>query len=232
MAACAAREEDVVGTDFTIVGDFGPLNLGILFAPQCERQEISDITYTKSDGSLACVIQETITYSTEFGDDDQVVMGNCCADAAARNAEVPSTLTDTQLETFCEKKEIVTPGSDVTYDDGFLGLIGRCLMENGSLQTVYCDLDGVIQKEETPRDLSGQSIDKKLCCTAYDENDPLNDDFELTFACEEIQVEEEIVSVDPTTTPPTCKVDQESYFYTDRDADEEFNPDVDEQFQY
>ena len=232
MAACAAREEEAVGTDFTITGDFGPLSLGLLFAPQCERQEISDITFTKSDGSLACVIQNTVTYSTEFGDDDQVVMGNCCSEAAAKNGEVPAAISDDQLETFCEKKEIVTEGSDVEWDDGFLFGVGRCLMEDGTLQTVYCDLDGVVQKEETPRDLSGQSIDKKLCCTAYDETSPVNNDFELTFACEEIEVDEEIVAVDPTTTPPTCKVDEESYVYVDRDADEEFDASVDEQYDY
>jgi hypothetical protein len=38
LAACAAREEEAVGTDFAITGDFGPLSLGLLFAPQCERQ--------------------------------------------------------------------------------------------------------------------------------------------------------------------------------------------------
>ena len=133
MAACAAREEETVGTDFTITGDFGPLSLGLLFAPQCERQEISDITFTKSDGSLACVIQNTVTYSTEFGDDDQVVMGNCCSEAAAKNGEVPAAISDVQLETFCEKKEIVTEGSDVEWDDGFLFGVGRCLMEDGTL---------------------------------------------------------------------------------------------------
>ena len=230
LAACAAREEEVVGTDFTIVGDFGPF--AIFFTPQCERQEITDITFTKSDGSLACKIQNTITYSTEFGD-DEVEMGNCCAEAAQLNAAVPEAqLADDRLEFFCEKKEIITEGSDVEWDDGFLFGLGRCLMEDGTLQTVFCDLDGVIVKQETPRDLTGQSIDKKLCCTAYDENSPVNNDFELTFACEEIQVDEEIISVDPTETPPVCKVDQESFVYVDRDADEEFDPSVDEQYDY
>ena len=40
------------------------------------------------------------------------------------------------------------------------------------------------------------------------------------------------MSVDPTTTPPTCKVDEESYVYVDRDADEEFDASVDEQYDY
>ena len=56
LAACAEREEEVTGVDFTIVGDFGPLNIGLLFQPQCQAQEIYDITYTKGDGNLACKI--------------------------------------------------------------------------------------------------------------------------------------------------------------------------------
>ena len=231
LAACAARDEEVSGVDFTIVGDFGPLNIGLLFQPQCEATEIYDIIYYTSDGNLACAIEETVTYSTEFGDDDQVTMFDCCAEAVMRNGQDPQGVTDGQLETFCEKKEIITIGSDVEWDDGFLG-IGRCLMKNGSTQTIFCDADGVIQKEGDVREMSGESIPKELCCTAYEEMSAINGDFELTFACNEVEVEEEIVSVDPTTDPPTCRVDDESYVYVDRDANGVYDPLVDEQYQY
>jgi hypothetical protein len=154
-------------------------------------------------------------------------MENCCGEAVAQN---PDTFSDDQLDLFCEVKEVVTEGSDVEWDEGFLLGVGRCLMEDGTLQTVYCDADGVIQREDAPRDLSGQSIDKKLCCTAYDEDSAVNNDFGLTFACEEIAVDEEVVTYDPITE--TCRVDQENYVYVDRDADEEFDEEVDEQYNY
>ena len=227
MAACAAKEEEVSDLTFNIVGDFGPLAIGILSQPQCQALEVYDITFTQSDGSLACVIQNTVEYSTEYGDDDKVVMENCCGEAVAQN---PDTISDDQLDLFCEVKEVVTEGSDVERDDGFLLGVGRCLMEDGTLQTVYCDADGVIQKEDAPRDLSGQAIDKKLCCTAYDEDSEVNNDFGLTFACEEIAVEEEVVTYDPITE--TCRVDQENYVFVDRDADEEFDEEVDERYNY
>ena len=227
MAACAAKDEEVAGLTFNIVGDFGPLGLSILNQPQCQALEVYDITYTKSDGNLACAIQNTVEYSTQYGDDDKVVMENCCGEAVA---QYPDAISEEQLDIFCEVKEVVTEGSDVEWDDGFLFGQGRCIMESGALALIYCDADGVTQLEGAPRDLSGQAIDRKLCCTAYDEDSELNNDFGLTFACEEIAVEEEVVTYDPATD--TCRVDQENYVYVDRDGDEEFDEEVDEQYNY
>ena len=231
LAACARKEEDLTGVDFSIAGDFGPLGLSLLVQPQCEATEVYDITYYTGDDMLACAIEETVTYSTEF-DDEGVSMLDCCFDAVQRNGATPASISDDQLTTFCEAKDIITPESDVEYDDGFFFGAGRCLMKNGSIQTIFCDANGVVQKEGDVREMSGDTIPKEMCCTAYDESSPVNNDFELTFACEEIEVEEEIVSVDPTTEPPTCRVDQESYVYVDRDADSAFDPEVDEQYQY
>ena len=129
-------------------------------------------------------------------------MENCCGEAVA---QYPDAISEEQLDIFCEVKEVVTEGSDVEWDDGFLFGQGRCIMESGALALIYCDADGVTQLEGPPRDLSGQAIDRKLCCTAYDEDSELNNDFGLTFACEEIAVEEEVVTYDPATD--TCRVD-------------------------
>jgi hypothetical protein len=46
LTACAAKEEEVSDVVFNIVGDFGPLAIGILFQPQCQALEVYDITYT------------------------------------------------------------------------------------------------------------------------------------------------------------------------------------------
>ena len=59
-------------------------------------------------------------------------------------------------------------------------------MIDGSVVTNYKDADMVIQKTGEPIERSGEEIDRKLCCLAYDEDDVINNSFELVFACEEI----------------------------------------------
>ena len=68
-------------------------------------------------------------------------------------------------------------------------------------------------------------IDQKLCCTAYDENDPLNDDIMLTFACEEIEVTNEVSEYDPDTG--VCTTSVEDFYYVDFDANGEYDPMID-----
>ena len=59
-------------------------------------------------------------------------------------------------------------------------------MVDGSVATIFKDADMVIQKTGEPIVRSGEEIDRKLCCLAYDEDGEINNSFELVFACEEI----------------------------------------------
>ena len=225
LAACASRTEELSDPVFSIDGDFGPLALGILFQPQCIAEVTLDITFTLTTGEVACMIDSVNTYSTEFSDDDVVTMMHCCEAAVVGGA------TDAQLSTFCEEDEEITPNSEVDFIDGLLPGTGRCIMVDGEVISVWKDADGVVQRYGTAEELDGQEIDKKLCCTAYDENDPINNDLELTFACEEIEVTNEITEYDPETG--VCRTDVEDFYYVDLDANEEYDPAIDgEQYDY
>merc|ERR1712242_367645 len=130
-----------------------------------------------------------------------------------------------------EEDEEITPNSEVDFIDGLLPGTGRCIMVDGEVISVWKDADGVVQRYGTAEELDGQKIDKKLCCTAYDENDPINNDLELTFACEEIEVTNEITEYDPETG--VCRTDVEDFYYVDLDANEEYDPAIDgEQYDY
>ena len=59
-------------------------------------------------------------------------------------------------------------------------------MVDGSVITIYRDDQGVIQKIDDPIVRSGEELDRKLCCLAYDEDGEINNSFELVLACEEI----------------------------------------------
>ena len=99
-------------------------------------------------------------------------------------------------------------------------------MIDGSTQTAYQDADFVTQYVvEAGSDLSGTIIDNKICCLAYDEDGEINNSYELTFACEEITVEETTALYDPITM--TCTVEDESYVYVDLDANEQYDADID-----
>ena len=68
------------------------------------------------------------------------------------------------------------------YDD----MKPECAMVDGSVVTIWRDADLVIQKVSDPVVRSGEEIDRKLCCLAYDEDGEINNSFELVLACEEI----------------------------------------------
>ena len=65
-------------------------------------------------------------------------------------------------------------------------MIPQCVMVDGSVITIYRDDQGVIQKIDDPIVRSGEELDRKLCCLAYDEDGEINNSFELVLACEEI----------------------------------------------
>ena len=60
---------------------------------------------------------------------------------------------------------------------------------------------------------------------AYNEDSGRNNDYELTFACEEILVENRNPEYDPETG--TCDVEVESYVYVDLDANKMYDPVID-----
>ena len=225
LAACADRTEVESTPVYSIDGDFGPLALGILFQPECVAEVTVDITFTLSTGQVACMIDSVNTYSTEFGDDDVVQMENCCGAAVAGGA------TDSQLSTFCEEDEETTPNSNVDWEDGLIPGTGRCIMVDGEVVSVWRDADGVVQRYGTAEELDGQEIDKKLCCVAYDPSNPINDDIRLTFACDEIEVTNEIVEYDEENG--ICRTAVEDFYYIDLNANEQYDPEIDgEQYDY
>ena len=57
-----------------------------------------DISYLLSTGEVACMVEEQVTYSTEFGD-SFVVMENCCSGAVEQLEASNFNLGD--LNTFC-----------------------------------------------------------------------------------------------------------------------------------
>ena len=68
------------------------------------------------------------------------------------------------------------------YDD----MKPECVMVDGSVVTNYRGDDLLIYKSTDPIVRSGEVIDRKLCCLAYDEDGEINNSFELVLACEEI----------------------------------------------
>ena len=136
--------------EFTITSDFGPI-AGLFFEPICEATVTTDISFTLSTGEVACIIDSVNTYSTEFGNDDQVTLQDCCAAAVALN---PNTIPDDQLNLFCLEEEEITPSTDVEYQELFPGF-SQCLCIDGEVKTVWKDSKLVTQKEGNPRDISG-----------------------------------------------------------------------------
>jgi len=198
-----------------------------------------DVDYFLTLGSIACRIPRTVTYSTEFGD-DFVITQNCCSNA------VDSFLAGNQaieyLNGFCFVEEIIVgepdvpaPGSEVEFNDGADGEDGDgvCSLLSGETQIVYKDADFAIQYLTTGLipDSYPVTIDNRMCCLAYDADGVINNSYELTFACEEIEVREDTPVYDPEAM--TCTVESEVFFYVDLNANSMYDPEIDgEQFGY
>ena len=184
-----------------------------------------DVDYFLTLGTVACRIPRTVTYSTEFGD-EFVVTQNCCLNAVS--SFLAQTQPITYLDDFCFVEEVLVdepdvpaPGSEVEFndgaDDGEDGT-GVCSLLSGATQTVYKDADFAIQYTGdlmTPLSYP-QTIDNRMCCLAYDADGVINNSYELTFACEEIEVREDRPVYDPEDG--TCTVESEVFFYVDLDA--------------
>lgn len=135
-----------------------------------------------------------------------------------------------------EEPDVPAPGSEVEFndgaDDGEDGE-GVCSLLSGATQTVYKDADFAIQYTgglSTPLSYP-QTIDNRMCCLAYDADGVINNSYELTFACEEIEVREDTPVYNPEDD--TCTVESEVFFYVDLDANSMYDPEIDgEQFAY
>ena len=192
---------------------------------QCVAMVEIDVDYFLTLGTVACRIPRTVTYSTEFGD-EFVVTQNCCLNAVS--SFLAQTQPITYLDDFCfveevlvEEPDVPAPGSEVEFndgaDDGEDGM-GVCSLLSGATQTVYKDADFAIQYTGdlmTPLSYP-QTIDNRMCCLAYDADGVINNSYELTFACEEIEVREDRPVYDPEDG--TCTVESEVFFYVDLDA--------------
>ena len=223
LAACSDRTEEEAGVTFTPT-------LAIDVKPDiCSAVVDINVSYFLSTGDVACIVGNQVNYSTEFGD-SFVVMQNCCS-GAVQQVQATS-FAESDLSKFCYEEETITDGSEVDFNDLADDGTGVCTMMEGTTQTSYQDADFVTQYVvENPTDLSGTIVDNKICCLAYDEEGEINNSYELTFACEEITVQETTASYDPISM--TCTVEDESYVYVDLDANEQYDPEIDgERFDY
>ena len=82
-----------------------------------------------STGDVACIVQNQVTYSTEFSD-SFVVMENCCSEAVVQVQA--SNFVEGDLSTFCHEEETITDGSEVDFDDLADDGTGVCTMIEGS----------------------------------------------------------------------------------------------------
>ena len=71
---------------------------------------------------------------------------------------------------------------------------------------MYKDSDFVTQYTGTAIDQAGSTIANRLCCLAYDQDSEINNSLELTFACEEILVEDLTPLYDPESM--TCQIER------------------------
>ena len=92
--------------------------------PECEAVVTIDVNYFLSNGDLACEIENTVTYSTRYGD-SFVVMEDCCAKAVS---QLDFIFTEDELDIFCHKEEEITDNSEVEFDDTADGGAGVCTM--------------------------------------------------------------------------------------------------------
>ena len=185
-----------------------------IFFDQCRAVVTIDVNYFLSTGDLACSLDNSVTYSTEF-DDEFLIMQNCCASAVGNFLGMGGFL-EVDLNPFCYTDFEITDGSEVGYNDEANDGEGECRMVDGEVQITYKDALNITQYIGPPSDVSGLTIDKRLCCLAYNEDDMINNGYDLTFACEEIPFFKEVPTYDPETE--TCEVETESYVYVDLDA--------------
>ena len=202
LGGCADVTETEAGVTYT------PLLIDIdidISVDQCRAVVAIDVNYFLSTGDLACSLDNSITYSTAF-DDEFLIMQNCC-ESAVGNFLGMEGFMETDLGTFCYVEDEITDGSEVDFNDEANGGDGICTMVDGEVQTAYKDAMNITQYIGTPDSATGQEIEKRLCCLAYDEDGMINNGYELTFACEEIPFFKETPTYDPDTD--TCEVETE-----------------------
>jgi hypothetical protein len=219
LEGCADVTETDAGAAYT------PLkknDKNFVFEATCVAVVAIDVNYFLSNGDLACSLDNSITYTTEFGD-AYLVMEDCCASAVVNllannfiELVFANDFIEADLETFCNEEDEITDGSEVEFNDVANGGDGVCTMVDGEVQTAYKDADFVTQFTGVPVSATGLEIANRLCCLAYSEDGAINNGYELTFACEEIPFFKEIPTYDPETE--TCEVETESYVYVDLDA--------------
>ena len=128
LAACSDRTEDERGVTFTpsLAFDVSP--------DKCVAVVDIDVSYILSTGDAACIVQNQVTFSTEFSD-SFVVMQNCCSGAVQQ--VLASSFVEGDLSTFCHEEETITDGSEVDFDDLADDGSGVCTMIDGNTQIVY-----------------------------------------------------------------------------------------------
>ena len=98
-----------------------------------------DVEYFFSTGDLACSLDNSVRYSTEFND-AFLVMENCCASAVT---EYLMFGDENYLTIFCNEEDVITDGSEVDFNDEANMGEGVCTMVSGSILTTYKDADFV-----------------------------------------------------------------------------------------
>jgi hypothetical protein len=86
-----------------------------IFFDQCRAVVTIDVNYFLSTGDLACSLDNSVTYSTEFGD-EFLIMQNCCASAVGNFLGMGGFM-EIDLNPFCYTDFVITEGSEVDYND-------------------------------------------------------------------------------------------------------------------
>ena len=127
LGGCADVTETDAGVTYTPVKIDQEIEV---FINMCVAVADIDVNYFLSTGDLACSLDNSVTYSTAFGD-DFLVMEDCCASAVFNF--LGDTFFEEDLDIFCNEEDEITDGSEVDYNDEANGGDGVCTMVDGSI---------------------------------------------------------------------------------------------------
>ena len=131
-------------------------------------------------------------------------------------------MDDAGLDTYCLEQEIFSEDSNLKYNHG----TEVCKMISGDVTKIWKDLEGTTVKTGETVEKNNETVDRKLCCLAFtEEQGHVNFDWELSFACHELEFDESEYTYDEESM--ICTVDNISFVFVDYDVDEIYTEEID-----
>ena len=118
------------------------------------------------------------------------------------------------MDLFCLEDEEFSQGALFEYDADE----ETCTMLSGDIFTLWSNTEQTLIRTSDAMPKSGEEVEKKHCCRAYQENGLINNSIELLFACEEL--DEIDTKYDYNSDDMVCTVDTTRFTYVDRNADD------------